>query len=110
MERQNRIQKYREFDEIIKSCPFVKSSHFVVYYRTNKASKARIGISVSKKNGGAVTRNLIKRQIRAIIAEHFDLSISIDVIIIARTSYDTTQFHGEEVELSSTLAKIGEKH
>jgi ribonuclease P protein component len=110
MKRQNRILKHQEFDEIIRTSPYLKSSHFVIHYRPNKAEKARIGISVSKRNGNAVTRNLIKRQIRAMIGQDYDLSNPFDVIIIVRTTYDPTQFHSLEEELASSLAKIGEKH
>ncbi|MCH3909439.1 MAG: ribonuclease P protein component [Bacilli bacterium] len=108
MKRENRVLKYQEFSEIIKSTPYVKSQHYVIHYRKNQQNKARIGISVSKKNGDAVTRNLIKRQIRAIIAHNFDLKKSLDLIIIVKASYDPTQFHAEETELVSSLANIGE--
>jgi ribonuclease P protein component len=110
MKRQNRILKHQEFDEIITSSPYLKTAHFVIHYRPNKSTLSRIGISVSKRNGGAVTRNLIKRQIRAILAQRYDLSQPMDLIIIARTSYDTEQYHEEDDELVSFLAKIGEKH
>lgn len=108
MKKANRILKYPEFSEIITSTFYLKTSHFVVHYRANNAEKSRIGISVSKRNGNAVMRNRIKRQIRSIIARNFDLSKAIDIVIIARVSYDPTQFHLEETELVSSLAKIGE--
>jgi|LAHS01.1.fsa_nt_gb ribonuclease P protein component len=110
MKRENRVLKYREFSEIILSSPYTKSQHYVIHYRPNKQLKARIGISVSKKNGDAVQRNLIKRQIRAVIAHHFDLKLAFDIIIIVKASYDPAQFHDEETELVSLLAKIGEQH
>jgi ribonuclease P protein component len=110
MKRENRVLKHQEFDEIIRSYPYVKSHNYVIHYRQNVANKARIGISVSKKNGGAVERNLIKRQIRAIIAKDYDLTKPNDLIIIVKASYDPEHFHEEEAELISLLATIGEKH
>ena len=110
MKRENRVLKYREFSEIILSSPYTKSQHYVIHYRPNTQAKARIGISVSKKNGDAVERNLIKRQLRAIIAHHFDLKRAYDIIIMVKASYDPAQFHENETELVSLLAKIGEQH
>jgi ribonuclease P protein component len=110
MKRENRVLKHQEFDCIIQSTPFVRSQHYVIHYRQNVANKARIGISVSKKNGDAVTRNRIKRQVRAMIAGGYDLKQSFDIIIIVRSSYHPEQFHEEEKELLSSLSKIGEKH
>ncbi len=110
MKRANRILKHQEFDEIIRSSPFIKSQHFVVHFRKNEKKLARIGVLVSKRNGNAVIRNKIKRQIRAIVGTHLDLSKQLDLIIVARTTYDIAKFHDEETELASSLAKIGEKN
>lgn len=108
MKRENRILKHREFDEIIRSTPAIKSKNYVIHYRKNEENKARIGISVSKKNGNAVTRNRIKRQIRAMIGEIYPLTASYDIIIIVRVAYDVGEFHLEKEELASLLGKIGE--
>jgi ribonuclease P protein component len=110
MKRLNRILKHQEFDAIIRSSPFIKSQHFVIHFRKNEKKLARIGVLVSKKNGNAVIRNKIKRQIRAIVGAHLDLSKGLDIVIIARTTYDTAKFHDEETELASSLMKIGEKN
>lgn len=108
MKKSNRILSHEEFTEIIKKTPFVKSQSFVVHYRKNSSGYSRIGIAVGKKNGNAVTRNLVKRQIRAIIAKSFDLSKPIDLIIMARASYNPDTFHDNESELLSCYTKIGE--
>lgn len=108
MKRENRILKHQEFDEIIRSTPAIKSKSYVIHYRKNEQGKARIGISVSKKNGNAVIRNRIKRQIRAIIGETYPLNASYDIIVIVRIGYDEEEFHLEKEELASLLGKIGE--
>lgn len=111
MKRKNRILKHPEFDEIISSTPGVKTDHYVIHCRVSKSLESRIGISVSKRNGGAVTRNRIKRQIRAMIASGYDLSKAIDVIIIVRATYDPEHYGDEATELLGCLSKLGEaKH
>lgn len=93
---------------MIRSTPAIRSKNYVIHCRPNDKGKARIGISVSKKNGNAVVRNRIKRQIRAMIAETYDLTKNHDIIVIVRTAYDTEKFHSEKEELASLLGKIGE--
>ncbi len=109
MKRINRILKRPEFSEIITSTPVVKSKHYVIHFRKNNYGYSRIGISVSKKNGHAVTRNKIRRQIRAMIASDYDLNKSFDLIIIVRVNYNPEEFFVEKSELLESLAKIGEQ-
>lgn len=108
MKRENRILKRQEFDEIIRNFPFVKSKNFVIHFRKRTEGAARIGVAVGKKNGIAVTRNRIKRQVRAMIGEELDLSLPLDLIVIVRASFDPDKFHSNKDELHSSLTKIGE--
>lgn len=109
MKRENRILKYQEFSAIISSTRRIKTRHFLINYRPNQSGKARIGISVSKRNGIAVTRNKIKRQIRDMIGQGFDLSRPVDIVIVARVAYDTRDFAEEKNELIGAIANIGEQ-
>jgi ribonuclease P protein component len=63
------------------------SDYFIILSQTNQVPQSRLGITVSKKVGKAVTRNRIKRTIR----EHFRLNRHVlpgrlDINIIARQS------------------------
>ena len=110
MIRDNRILKRQEFADIIHNSPTQRSKSYVIHFRKNTQDKPRIGICVSKKNGNAVTRNRIKRQIRAMVGDVMDLCKSLDLIIIVRTTYDPTSFQSNKTELVSSLTKIGEQH
>jgi ribonuclease P protein component len=109
MKRANRVRKHQEFDSIIHESRYVKSPRFVVYYRLRKEGESRIGISVSKRNGNSVTRNRIKRQIRAVIAAGYKLNQPLDIIIVVRASYLPANFADEREELLKSLGQIGEK-
>ena len=61
------VKRKEEFDNIINTCPSKKNSSFVIYYKENTYKYDRFGISVGKKIGNAVTRNLYKRKIRSLI-------------------------------------------
>ena len=108
MKKENRILKYEEFSEIIGSSRRIRTPHFLINSRKRESGEARIGISVSKRNGHAVTRNKIKRQIRYMIGQGFDLSRPVDIVIVARAAYDTADFEKEKIELIDALKNIGE--
>jgi len=107
MKRQFRILKHQEFDRIIQAGKSVKSAHYSIFFQPSEG-KTRIGIAVSKKNGGAVARVKMKRQIRAMIAENCDLSRPIDLIIVVRPSYKTEDYVNEKEELYRCLTNIKE--
>lgn len=110
MKKGNRILSHDEFVEVEKSRRSVKTENFALFIRDGSLDKARIGISVSKKNGNAVRRNKIKRQIRAMVDGFVDMGEKIDLVVIARRSYDPSRFHDNAEELSRALTKLGVKN
>lgn len=110
MKKENRILKYAEFREIIDGTPTLKSEHFSIHYRANEQGKARIGINVSKRNGIAVVRNKIKRQVREMVYSAIKMDRPLDIVISVKPSYDTNEFDENKEELALALAKIGETH
>jgi len=108
MKKENRILKYQEFSEIIKTTKRIKTKHFLINFRSNMENKARVGVSVSKRNGNAVTRNKIKRQVRYIIGKCLDLSRPVDIVIVARATYSTQDFENNKLELTEALTNLGE--
>ena len=81
-----RVKNNKEFQEILYTGKSFANRELVIYYK-EKASQEhfRIGISVGKKIGNAVTRNKVKRHIREAFI-HLDRHIKpeVDIIIIAR--------------------------
>ena len=87
MRKEYRIKKNKEFQEIFKNGKSVANRQFVIY-TLNKPNQFhfRIGLSVSKKIGNAVTRNQIKRYVRQTFHElDGQLHNETDYIIIARS-------------------------
>ena len=92
MKRKNRIRKNTDFKEIISKHHMIKSNEFTIYTNKNDLNYTRIGISVSSKIGNAVTRNKIKRQIKAIIKDLMKLDKNVDIVIIVREGYKKNTF------------------
>ena len=103
----NRVKKYREFKEIINLRRFKRNELYTVYFRKNDFGYARIGILVSKKNGIAVQRVKIKRQVRAILDKNIDYkNNALDIIVIISKKYKTDEFGKNEELLGSLIKQI----
>ncbi|MDQ1000014.1 ribonuclease P protein component [Neobacillus niacini] len=108
MKKELRVKKNKEFQEAFQKGKSFANRQFVVYsLKKEDQEDFRIGLSVSKKIGNAVTRNQIKRYIRQAI---FELSDQIvpgnDYVIIARKPAADMDFF--EVKKSLThVFKVG---
>ena len=108
MKKVNTVKSHEDFDRIIRHGRGIKSPHFSVYFVPSDLGYARVGISVGKKNGIAVRRVLIKRQVRAMVAQADLLNRSVDVIITIRPTYDPMDYHELEGELLASLSTMKE--
>lgn len=108
MKKVNTVKAHREFDRIIRHGRVIKSPHFSAYFVPSELGYARIGISVGKKNGIAVRRVLIKRQVRAMVQKANLLDRKVDLVITIRPDYDPRDYHGLEGELLATLSQVKE--
>ena len=80
----------------------VSDDCLVIYACTNQLAHSRIGLSVSRKNGGAVVRNRFRRLYReAFRLMKSDLPVGLDFILIPRSPREP----GLE-ELKKSLANL----
>ncbi len=62
------------------------NSYLVLYVRKNHLHTNRVGITVSKKLGGAVVRNRVRRRLREVYRLHEQLvTPGWDIVAVART-------------------------
>ena len=109
MKKINRVKKYREFKQVMNLRKFKRDEFYTVYYREKTLDVARVGILVGKKNGNAVTRVKIKRQVRAIIDSTLDLkNDSKDYIVVISKNYTTEDFEKNKTLLVKLLNSIKE--
>ncbi len=110
MKRELRVKKHPEFDRIIQSGRKYRSERFTLYCEKVLDQKhSRIGIAVGKRNGGAVTRVRIKRQIRAMLAKRNEYALPMNLIIVVRQTYHVDEFTASEQELNALLDQIKEQ-
>ncbi|GAB3054044.1 ribonuclease P protein component [Virgibacillus ainsalahensis] len=86
MKKEFRIKKNEEFQFTFQYGKSFANRQLVIYYvRKPNQNHFRIGLSVGKKIGNAVTRNRIKRYLRQAFQEmEVRLPESYDIVIIAR--------------------------
>lgn len=105
MKKKQRIKKNEEFQKVFKHGKSFANRQFVVYVLPAEGREEfRIGLSVGKKIGNAVTRNRIKRYIRQTFLELKDeLRQDRDYVIIARHPAASFDFHETKKSLQHVL-------
>ncbi|MEX1141879.1 MAG: ribonuclease P protein component [Thermoleophilaceae bacterium] len=111
--RRRRLSRSGDFDRVYREGRSHANRYLVVYsFPTSDADGPRLGISVGRKVGGAVTRNQVKRLLRdAFWACADELPEGHDFVVVARRDLaDVAGERGErgvEEELRSVLASAG---
>ena len=104
MKKSFRVKREKDFSAIFRDGTSFANRKFVVYQLENQKSHFRVGLSVSKKLGNAVTRNQIKRRIRHIllsVREH--LADNVDFVVIARKGVEGLDYAEMEKNLLHVL-------
>jgi len=104
----NRVKDRQDFVITVKKGRTLKETPYVVHYLENEHNVCRVGLSVSKRIGNAVTRNRIKRQTRAMCDSLIDYSShTFDVVIVVKAEFLNSDFNTNKNILNNMLSKIG---
>ncbi len=108
MKKELRVKKNKEFQEAFQKGQSFANRQFVIYsLKKENQDYFRIGLSVSKKLGNAVTRNQIKRYIKQAVLElSSQIATGNDYIIIARKPAAEMDFFEVKKSLTHVL-KVG---
>ena len=84
-----------------------KSRHLILLSHPQTLDQARVGITLSRRVGNAVTRNKVRRRLREIIRLNKHLFTRIyDHVIIASPKSARADYETLETELCHLLAKL----
>ncbi len=72
----------------------------------NDLSYMRLGLSVSKRVGNAVTRNLVKRRIRSVFS-CMDISDGWDVVVTAKPRSSQASFAELDTAIQKSVERAG---
>ena len=100
------IKKSQEIDRIIKNKNSVGNKYFAIYKMdNNETSHFRFSLSIGKKYGIAVERNLMKRRIREIIKNNMKLIKNKDYVIVVKPTSKDLNFIDIEKNIIYLLKK-----
>ena len=105
MKKINIVKENRDYNRIIKENRPFKYKDYVIYIDKREPSIYRFGFSVGKKVGNAVTRNRVKRQIKAIVSQN-DYQNDFDCIIIVGKGILDRSFSEMRDNLNFALKKL----
>ena len=102
------LKKRSDFLSVRKTNKSIYSKFLIINLKSNEYTDSfRLGLTVSKRQGGAVKRNYIKRLLRAIfikncsnVPKHFDYEI------IPKKNFNECDFSSLEEDLLKILRKI----
>ena len=107
--KENRLLKNREFQTIYSESSKWISASFVVLGKIVDSSVPRLGVVVSKKIGGAVTRNRIKRLCREVFRYNKVSYPNLNVVVIARKGVGAISNETVSSDVKLCLSRIYKK-
>ena len=98
------MKRRRDFLQISKSGRLRRCPHFLVFTLKNFDGPTRLGVTVTRKIGGAVVRNRIKRHLREFFRlEYRSLPLMTDISIIAMRGAEKLSFPDIQRELQTVF-------
>lgn len=102
------IKSDREFQRLYKKGASSVRPSLVVYARSNRSGRNRLGFTVTTKVGKAVTRNRVRRRLREIYRLHeAGLRPGFDMVVVARNRATNVSYQRLEAEFLSACQELG---
>lgn len=87
----------------------IQNKDFIAVFKKNSSARTRIGITVTKRVGNAVTRNRLKRLVREYFRLHkHDLTRGLDINIITKrraAQQTTTEIHASLQDIFNRISR-----
>jgi ribonuclease P protein component len=109
--RSHRLRSRKDFVRVQRTGRRQTSRHFVVLvaepHEATSSGTNRLGLTVSRKVGNAVARNLVKRRIRELYRHRESVTPLRDVVVIARRGAAELSGARAAEELAGVLTEAG---
>lgn len=105
--KRTRLTDSPEFDRVYRQGKAYRGRFFSVHAFPNELGHPRLGLSVSRKVGGAVTRNTVRRRLREVFyASVGDEQGGVDFVISARPAAAEASFQDLKEEFGRALHRL----
>ncbi|MBM4403307.1 MAG: ribonuclease P protein component [Candidatus Cloacimonetes bacterium] len=104
------IHRHSEFQEFIRADQVIRSQFFTIPVLPSSEPEFAFGITIGKRIGKAVVRNLLRRRIKAWFRQTtLSLAPRIRIILIARREAGSLSWQQLDAELSDVIGRIRQK-
>jgi ribonuclease P protein component len=103
-----RLTDSPEFERVYRQGTAYRGRLFSVHAFLNEHGTPRLGISISRKVGNAVTRNAVRRRLREVFHSCLsELAGNLDLVVSARPAAAEATFEELREEFSESLGRVG---
>jgi len=103
-----RLTDSPEFERVYRQGTAYRGRLFSVHAFPNEHGTPRLGVSVSRKVGNAVTRNAVRRRLREVFRSCVsETSRELDLVVSARPAAADATFEELREEFGKSLDKVG---
>lgn len=103
----DRLLRRAEYLSVSKTGKKVQDPYFILIYQMGQTDRPRLGVTVSKRVGKAVTRNRLKRLIREFFRKNrFALETNWDINIIAKPAAASLTARRVQDSLAGLFSRI----
>ena len=108
MNKDYRLKKKIEIDNVFLKKHSVGNSFFSIFYIKNNLEHFRFSLSIGRKYGNAVSRNLIKRRLRYIVNLNKNIIRSFDFVIVIKKDANKLDYKNikKDIEYFFKKAKL----
>ena len=103
-----RLTDSPEFERVYRQGTAYRGRLFSVHAFPNEHGTPRLGLSISRKVGNAVTRNAVRRRLREVFYSCIsELSGNLDLVVSARPAAAEATFDELREEFGKSLSRVG---
>jgi len=104
--REKRLHRGGDIKQVFKDGRWISERRLTLHFRRSLQPETRWGVVVSRRVGGAVTRNLVKRRLRE-LCRLFDQEIppGWDLLLVARKGADQALFTDLHKDLEKAIRR-----
>jgi ribonuclease P protein component len=107
--KRTRLTDSPEFERVYRQGAAYRGMLFSVHAFPNELGTPRLGLSVSRKVGNAVTRNAVRRRLREVFYSTLaEVPGSWDLVVSARPAAAEASLQELNEEFATSLRKLGE--